>query len=122
VSRTPTPSPQVVNGTASSGGGDIGIIAAGIAIPFALLAVCAVITAAALLLWRRRNRGEPAEAAVAVGAPSLNAITISPLYAERTHVHTNELYDGDDNNNFGEPDAGVSQDPFAAHAMSWDSV
>jgi hypothetical protein len=116
----------VVNGTASGGGGDIGIIAAGIAIPLALLVVCAAVTAAALLLWRRRNNNTPMDAAVAVGAPSLNAMTISPLYAERTQVHRNELYAGDDGSDVGFAGSQSFNSPpensFASNAMSWDNV
>jgi hypothetical protein len=104
----------------------MGIIAAGVAIPVALIALAAIAAAAALLLWRRRNR-TPVEEAIAVGVPSLNAMTISPLYAERTTTHKNELYAGDDTSDmFGAPVPAPApagrDDAFRAHTMTWDNV
>lgn len=102
----------------------MGIIAAGVAIPLALIALAAIGAAAALLLWRRRN-SPTGEEALAVGAPSLNAMTISPLYTERTTTHKNELYAGDNTSDmFGAPAAaaGGREDAFRAHTMTWDNV
>jgi hypothetical protein len=133
VSRSPTHSPQVFNGTnaaASSGGADVGIIAAGIAIPLILLALCACCVAAALLLYRRRkNKKSDPKPEAAVGAPSLNPMVISPLFPERTTLYRNELYDGGDpdvGGGFGQfdpPAGGPSRDDvFGRNTITWDSV
>jgi uncharacterized membrane protein YhaH (DUF805 family) len=116
----------VVNGTAAGDGGiDVGIIAAGIAVPLALIALAGCVAAAALMLWRRRDSGTPGADALSVGAPSLNVMTISPLYENRTVTHRNELYAGDDASDmFGPPAPGGfdRDEAFIAHTMTWDAV
>jgi hypothetical protein len=103
----------------------VGIIAAGIAVPLALIALAGCVAAAALMLWRRRASGTPGVDALAVSAPSLNAMTISPIYENRTVTHRNELYAGDDASDmFGPPaPGGLDRDEaFIAHTMTWDAV
>jgi hypothetical protein len=112
-----------VNGTAGGGGADIGIIAAGIAIPLALIALAACTAAAALALWRRRQNNLPTIPAITTDINSMSGLTVSPLYESRTVTHVNELYAGDEVPSSPVPGAGSTRDEvLAAHNMSWDRV
>jgi hypothetical protein len=108
----------VFNGTSATGsaaGADIGIIAAGIAIPIALLALCAAAAAAAaLLLWRRRRAAEAGASGSPV-EPSSPTEIISPLYSQPAQTHQNELYTGT-------PEEGGDAGAGDGGAMTWDSI
>ncbi|ELR24714.1 uncharacterized protein ACA1_173620 [Acanthamoeba castellanii str. Neff] len=95
VTRSPTPSPRVGNGTAAGRRPEL------------------------------QDSGISAADALSVGAPSLNVMNISPLYENRTVTHRNELYAGDDASDmFGPPaPGGLNRDEaFIAHTMTWDAV